>query len=72
MMGPAIQRRVNRSDTSQFSLFALGVYPPNDQVIVVESGKKYEFVDVVVYVVSCLNFWFGFGFCEKNVLDLEV
>src|SRR5688572_13420846 len=52
--------RVNRSDTSQSSIFALRVYPPNDQVIVVESGKKYAFIDVVVYIVSCLNFWFGF------------
>ena len=52
--------RVNRSDTSQFSVFILRVYPPKDQVIVVESGKKYAFIDVVVYIVSCLNFWFGF------------
>ena len=52
--------RVNRSDTSQFSIFQFRVYPPNDQVIVVESGKKYAFIDVVVYIVSCLSFWFGF------------
>jgi hypothetical protein len=45
--------RVNRSDTSQLSLFKLRVYPANDQVSVVESGKKYVFIDVVVYIVSC-------------------
>ena len=36
---------VNRSDTSQFSIFELRVYPPNDQVIVVESREKYAYID---------------------------
>ena len=43
---------LNRSDTSQFSIFSLRVNPANDQVIVVESLKKYAFIDVVVYIVS--------------------
>ena len=60
MAGIASYGRFNRSDTLQFSMFSLRVYPLNDQVIVVESGKKYAFIDVVVYIVSCLNFWFGF------------
>src|SRR5207249_1795245 len=58
--------RVNSSDTSQLSSFQLRVYPANDQVIVVESGKKYVFIDVVVYIVSCFNFWFGF--CPLNLV----
>src|SRR6185312_2489042 len=61
LMGPIPSYgRVNRSDTSQFSMFDLRVYPPNDQVIVVESRPMYALIDVIAYVVSCLYFWFGF------------
>lgn len=41
------------------------VYPPNDQVITVSSKEKLSLLDFIVYMLSCLSFWFGF--CPLNL-----
>jgi hypothetical protein len=35
------------------------VYPPRDQVVIVKSEAKQSLLDFIVYMATCLSFWFG-------------
>src|SRR6185437_10959782 len=43
-----------------FKIFFLRVYPSMEPVVIVTSWSKDAFIDFVVYILSCLSFWFGF------------
>jgi len=40
--------------------FSILLFQPNQPVITVESKPKLEIIDLLVYLSSCLSFWFGF------------
>lgn len=54
-------------DPYTFPRLKINVYPPNDVTMVVTSQAKMTLIDFVVYVLSCLNFWFGF--CPLQLSD---
>lgn len=44
----------------KLSTLMLGIHPPKEPVVVVKTKEKLMLLDFVVYVLSCLSFWFGF------------
>jgi hypothetical protein len=42
-----------------FRLIYVHLMPPKETVIIVTSKGKIGFLDFVVYVFSCISFWFG-------------
>lgn len=45
------------------------VYPPNDLAVIVETRGKLSLIDFIVYMLSCLSFWFGF--CPLHVAQKQ-
>lgn len=52
------------------SVYVFQVHPPRDQVIKVETTAKYRFLDVIMYLLSSLSFWFGF--CPLQIKEQPV
>src|SRR5688500_3404597 len=48
--------------------FRIILFQPNQPVITVESKPKLDIIDLLVYLSSCLSFWFGF--CPLNVPEI--
>lgn len=53
----------------KMSSIRMSVYPPIDQVVTVTSIPKGNLMDLIVYVLSSLSFWYGF--CPLNIAMTE-
>lgn len=51
---------VTRDSLSNNIELEVCMFPSGDHVLIVESKAKLLFLDFVVYILSCLSFWFGF------------
>lgn len=51
----------------QVDTFVITLHPPNQPVVVIRSTPKVALIDFLIYVGSCLSFWYGF--CPLNVVD---
>lgn len=47
--------------SSQLIRVTIIVHPSYDQVTIVKSEVKLQFIDFIVYILSSLSFWFGFS-----------
>lgn len=50
----------SRQDGENETSMNIALYQPSQPVLLVESKAKNYFIDFVVYLSSCLGFWFGF------------
>lgn len=56
---------LSREDPGPQRKMFIKVYPTNQPIVIVTSTAKLSLIDFVVYILSCLSFWFGF--CPLNV-----
>lgn len=48
-------------------IISISVFPPHEPVVIVISAPKIHRIDFVVYILSCLSFWYGF--CPLQFAD---
>lgn len=49
-----------REDGQGLTTVILAMLPPMDQITIVSSQPKNQLVDWIIYILSCVNFWYGF------------
>lgn len=66
---PATIRTTREPHEKKSSIISLrvGLFPAREPVIIVTSSEKLMFIDYIVYLLSCLSFWFGF--CPLSMSD---
>ena len=55
---------------SEISNVTIAIYPSKDPVITVTSMAKMDLVEFIVFILSCLSFWFGL--CPLQLADIKV
>ena len=52
------------------SKLTITIYPSRDPVITVTSTAKMDVIEFIVFILSCLSFWFGL--CPLQLADIKV
>ena len=55
---------------SEVSNVTIVIYPSKDPVIKVTSTAKMDLIEFIVFILSCLSFWFGL--CPLQLADIKV
>jgi hypothetical protein len=67
---PEIILVTNHGKYSKISNVTIVIYPSNDPVITVTTTAKMELIDFIVFILSCLSFWFGL--CPLQVAEIKI
>src|SRR6185503_6358422 len=54
---------------SKISNVTIVIYPSKDPVITVTSTSKMDLIEFIVFILSCLSFWFGL--CPLQLADIK-
>lgn len=65
---PIVQLTKGMSNESLLKTVVIYFYPSNDLITIVTSQPKLNLLDFIVYILSCVNFWYGF--CPLRVADM--
>ena len=59
----------NHGKYSEVSNVTITIYPSKDPVIRVTSTAKMDLIEFIVFILSCLSFWFGL--CPLQLADIK-
>ena len=62
--------RTGYGNYSEVSNVTITIYPSKDPVITVTSTAKMDLIEFIVFILSCLSFWFGL--CPLQLGDINV